>query len=181
VALDCFFDKRGARAGRADRAVLARRADVAHRVRGICAQDRVGGHTDSAPRVERLGPRSVGRSGQPRHMQFDRFLRAIPEDMHVIAAGDFNVPPNSRFYRRFRRRLTDAFASVGLGFGYTYVLRGVPVLRIAYVWTGNGCRPLACRLGKAGLSDHRPVIAEVGVPGRMVSPAVRMGRADSHQ
>lgn len=98
---------------------------------------------------------------QTRGAQYNRVLSWLPSDLPVVVAGDFNTPPNSMFSRRMSRRLTDAFRERGLGVGYTYLARGIGVLRIDYVWTGNGAEPTACWIERAAPSDHRPVIARV--------------------
>lgn len=102
-----------------------------------------------------------------RGVQFDSLLRWLPCDVPLVVVGDFNTPPGSRFCRRMRQRLSDAFAASGVGFGYTFLPREtVPVFRIDYVWTANGAQPAACRVAGAAPSDHKPVIAEVRLPGR---------------
>lgn len=80
----------------------------------------------------------------------------------MIVCGDFNFPPPSNSYRALRESLTDTFAATSYGFGLTYAVHArVPAWRIDYVWCGAGVRPLRCRLGAWGISDHRPVIADL--------------------
>ncbi len=106
----------------------------------------------------------LANSVRVRGIQCERILEWLPDEGPVVVAGDFNTPANSMFHRRMRRRLTDSFGSAGLGFGYTFLARGLPVFRIDYIWTGNGVRPIRCWTSGAAPSDHRPVIAEVRLP-----------------
>ena len=63
----------------------------------------------------------------------------------MILAGDMNTPPTSRYWRRLRAELTDAFDVRGRGFGYTFAWRrGLALLRIDYIWAGGGAEPLRC-------------------------------------
>ena len=112
----------------------------------------------------------VANSVRVRGIQYQRILESLPDEVPVVVVGDFNTPANSMFQRRMRRRLTDSFASAGLGLGYTFLARGLAVFRIDYIWTGNGVRALRCWTGDAGPSDHRPVIADVRLPAGANTP-----------
>jgi vancomycin resistance protein VanJ len=86
-----------------------------------------------------------------------------------VLAGDFNMPVESRIYRQFWSRYTNAFSTVGFGFGYTRwaSLRNVGFgVRIDHVLTGQGWAPISCELGPDVGSDHLPVLAKVGPEGR---------------
>jgi endonuclease/exonuclease/phosphatase (EEP) superfamily protein YafD len=78
----------------------------------------------------------------------------------VLIAGDFNMPVESAIYRRFWSPYTDAFSSVGLGFGYTKFTRWFGA-RIDHILAGPGWRPQRCWVGPNVGSDHRPVIADL--------------------
>lgn len=80
----------------------------------------------------------------------------------LLLIGDLNTPPMSPLYRMLQGQLTDCFAARGHGLGLTYLARRkVPSWRIDYIWCSNGLETLSCRVGPAGPSDHRPVIAEL--------------------
>ena len=81
-----------------------------------------------------------------------------------IIAGDMNLPPTARIYRKFWAGYWNAFSSAGLGFGYTEwprmrVLRfGI---RIDHILSGPNWRPCRCWVGPDVGSDHLPLIADL--------------------
>jgi len=78
-----------------------------------------------------------------------------------IIAGDFNMPVESRIYRAYFGSCTNAFSTVGTGFGWTRVLHRFSA-RIDHVLScGGGWRPLHVEVGPATGSDHRPVIVDL--------------------
>jgi vancomycin resistance protein VanJ len=80
----------------------------------------------------------------------------------LIVAGDFNTPPRGRVYQRLTGALHDAFAERGRGFGYTFPARR-PMLRIDYLFTSGGVIPVRASVPAVLVSDHRPLMAEVGL------------------
>jgi len=97
-----------------------------------------------------------------RRRQVQALLAALPDDHPFVVAGDHNAQPVTALYRTLARRMTDAFAVSGLGFGYSLLAKDrLPVGRIDYIWCGNGVRPVRCRVGHSCPSDHRPVVADV--------------------
>lgn len=105
-------------------------------------------------------------SDASRHRLFDLLLQNIPPDEPVILGGDFNTPPNSALYRRIAGRLTDAFAQCGTGFGFTFAAN-FPLIRIDYVFAGNGCRPVSIAILRDPHSDHKAVTASIELPSVM--------------
>ncbi|MBI2826657.1 MAG: endonuclease/exonuclease/phosphatase family protein [Planctomycetia bacterium] len=89
-------------------------------------------------------------------------------DLPTIVAGDFNMPVDSTIYRKCWSSFTNAFSSMGLGFGYTKVSgkRLTYGARIDHVLfnRGLGCR--SCKVESDIGSDHRPLIAELVLDGR---------------
>lgn len=86
-----------------------------------------------------------------------------PENEATLILGDFNLPPESGFFRRYWLGWQDAFAVVGWGTGYTWHSRWhglridhILVKRPAKVWRAD----VAPNVG----SDHRPLLAEVTLP-----------------
>ena len=82
-----------------------------------------------------------------------------------VVAGDFNTPPNSVLYRDVATAAVDAFGRWGLGWGWTY-RRDYPMLRIDYVFCGEGVTPLRAFTMDGRVSDHRMVVADVALGDR---------------
>jgi vancomycin resistance protein VanJ len=87
----------------------------------------------------------------------------------VIVAGDLNAPESSLVVRTLLDvGLRDAHSSAGTGFGYTYghsFRWGFSFLRIDHVLVGPGIGVASSAIGGLHASEHRPVIAELVVPG----------------
>jgi endonuclease/exonuclease/phosphatase family metal-dependent hydrolase len=81
-----------------------------------------------------------------------------------IILGDFNMPVESRIYRRFWSGYGNAFSDIGFGVGYT---RWVEMhnfeygVRIDHILTNNGWQSVDCHVGRDVGSDHMPVVARV--------------------
>lgn len=90
-----------------------------------------------------------------------------------IVAGDFNTPAGSRAYRRLPPGWHDSFGERGRGFGHTWPAHwglwggrlevSTPLLRIDYVWSGNGAVPARASVPWIDGSDHLPVLAQFRV------------------
>lgn len=106
----------------------------------------------------------------------DRAVAALTEAVErtsgpVIVLGDLNLPDRSVAYRQLTRRLRDAHREVGWGLGFTFpdtrpqgrATFLFPILRIDYVLYSSELTALESRVGPASGSDHRPVIARLGV------------------
>lgn len=77
----------------------------------------------------------------------------------ALLAGDFNMPCDSAIYRACWGHFSDAFASAGFGFGYTYRIHRTAV-RIDHILSGQEWRCRSCRVVPTVGSPHRPLIAE---------------------
>jgi endonuclease/exonuclease/phosphatase family metal-dependent hydrolase len=94
-----------------------------------------------------------------------RWVGRLPPSF--IFAGDFNMPIESRIYRRDWANYRNAFSDAGFGCGYTEwpQIRSASWLswgvRIDHVVTASGWRCRSCRVGPDVGSDHRPLIAEL--------------------
>lgn len=77
----------------------------------------------------------------------------------AIVAGDFNASANDPVYELLRPEFTDAFSTVGTGWGNTYH-RSLPLLRIDCIYSSDKLIPLRSRAIKLPLSDHRMVVAD---------------------
>ncbi len=79
----------------------------------------------------------------------------------VIVCGDFNDPPQSYSYQRIASGLQDAFATSGRGLARTHTT--LPGVRIDYVLVDTAMSVLSYRAPQSLLSDHYPVMVEVGM------------------
>jgi vancomycin resistance protein VanJ len=77
-----------------------------------------------------------------------------------IVAGDFNMPVESRIYRRYWTRCDNAFSRVGRGFGYTRVLYRFSI-RIDHLLICSGWTAVGAQVGPDLASDHLPVIVDL--------------------
>lgn len=81
--------------------------------------------------------------------------------MPVIVCGDFNATPESVALTRMREILTDSWAAVGQGPGYTIPVRN-PNRRIDYIWVSAATiEPVRMRVLRSEASDHLPILAEL--------------------
>jgi endonuclease/exonuclease/phosphatase (EEP) superfamily protein YafD len=83
----------------------------------------------------------------------------------ALAAGDFNTPDDSTIYSEIWAKYTNAFATAGLGWGYTYHMNRT-ALRIDHILATPGWRCRDCWVGPDVGSEHRPVIADLEWTGR---------------
>lgn len=115
--------------------------------------------------VYNVHPTHPGMNGQHfnpdyRHREIQDVMRRITaEAVPVILLGDFNMPENSPDYQTVTAALTDAYADVGLGIGWTFRLKlPFPFLRLDYVFCSSQWLPLTAEvLPEHGGSDHHPV------------------------
>ncbi len=82
----------------------------------------------------------------------------------LLIAGDFNMPVESRIFRRYWGDYTDAFSEAGVGFGGSRVLPQFRV-RIDHVLMGPGWRAVRAFVGPDLGSDHLPVVADLAWTG----------------
>jgi vancomycin resistance protein VanJ len=84
----------------------------------------------------------------------------------VLVIGDLNASPTNDSYRMLAETLDDAWRQVAFGPGFTWPAPGAvgrwtrPFLRIDYMWTRGGLRPLEMRILPPAGSDHLPLLAE---------------------
>jgi endonuclease/exonuclease/phosphatase family metal-dependent hydrolase len=80
----------------------------------------------------------------------------------LVLCGDFNAPAATGFHRALSERLTDAFATVGSGFGYTIPAK-FPLMRLDYVYVSHEVIVRRCFVPDAVASDHRAVVADLKI------------------
>ncbi len=98
-----------------------------------------------------------------------RFLEIVQDEpLPYIAAGDFNTSDNSPIYDTMAAVMHDSFRETSTGLGATWpaALGDDPVpdiipplLRLDYVWHGEGLRAVSTEIGPKLGSDHLPVVA----------------------
>lgn len=96
------------------------------------------------------------------------FVESTRDQMPALIVGDFNMPSDSSLYRMNWNELSNAFDSVGTGYGYTFPCQrqfrwpaGFPWMRIDHVLTTEHWRIRSCWVGSSNGSDHRPIAAVV--------------------
>lgn len=91
----------------------------------------------------------------------------------MLVIGDFNTSDRQPNYWLLRKYLKDAYREAGTGFGLTYPNDGhggekvwvPPLLRIDYIFYSRGIAARHAYTFAAPASDHRPVIADLILPG----------------
>ena len=77
-----------------------------------------------------------------------------------IVLGDFNEPPYSYAYPKFKKKLNDPFLKFGFGLGTTYDgISTLPGIRLDYILHSNELVSNSFSIGPKNLSDHRAVSA----------------------
>ena len=85
----------------------------------------------------------------------------------IIICGDFNEPPLSYNYRQMQKAgFVDTFTKVGFGIKPTYAGK-IPLLRIDYIWSNDGVKPLAFERHKFKASDHYPIMLDFEISKQM--------------
>ena len=92
-----------------------------------------------------------------------------PQDAPVLAAGDFNMPPDSSTMAALQPFYHFGFEEAGWGYGYTRPTR-CPWFRIDHILASPEWRVTRCWVGPDFGSDHLPLLAEV-----VLSPPPRAG------
>jgi endonuclease/exonuclease/phosphatase family metal-dependent hydrolase len=96
-----------------------------------------------------------------RLLQVDAILDVLAAGAPPVAlVGDLNALPDSPEIQRLTGVLVDAWASAGLGPGYTFSARR-PRARIDYVLSSGDLPAVAAEVLAGEASDHRPVVADL--------------------
>ena len=87
----------------------------------------------------------------------------------LVVMGDFNLSDQHPQYAALTRNLRDAHRERGWGMGFTFTPLpriGLSTWRIDYVLHSPDLVTLGVEVGEYGGSDHRPVVARLGLPAR---------------
>jgi vancomycin resistance protein VanJ len=113
-----------------------------------------------SPRHALFGDRETGDNIAQREGQIAAAVAAARSDVPpFVIVGDTNLPALSAIARRHFSGLTDAFADVGFGFGYTFPTRRL-WMRIDRVLGSDGVRFADVRVAPRGASDHRAIFVD---------------------
>jgi len=77
----------------------------------------------------------------------------------TLVCGDFNAPAWDQVHNLLSRDFTNAFSTVGTGWGNTFQRR-LPILRIDHIYSTRQFTPVRCRAVTTRHSDHRLVVAD---------------------
>ena len=96
----------------------------------------------------------------PREVQVNAIIKAaLASPYPVFIVGDFNDPPMSFTYQRFKQHFQDHFTKSYFGRGATYVGK-IPAGRIDYIFSSTeSIIPRGFSIQKEILSDHRAIKA----------------------
>ncbi|HEX7072274.1 MAG TPA: endonuclease/exonuclease/phosphatase family protein [Rhodothermales bacterium] len=107
--------------------------------------------------------RSSGGAYVSRAHEAARLREYLDQETHpFLVCGDFNSTPNQWTYHRIAAGLKDAFQVAGEGWGKTYHAR-LPIVRIDFVFASNDWEILSADVLDTGISDHRAVVAVLGL------------------
>jgi vancomycin resistance protein VanJ len=117
-----------------------------------------------SPRHALFGDNAASDNIAERERQVGAAVDAARSDVPpFLIVGDTNLPALSAIARRHFSGLTDAFASAGLGFGYTFPAKR-PWMRIDRVLGSDGIRFADVRVAPRGASDHRAIFVDFELP-----------------
>ncbi len=104
-----------------------------------------------------------------RNAQIEELLALIREEtLPYVVAGDFNMSQHSLIYADITLLMDDSYRETQAGLGHTWPAGDTWIydrlLRLDYVWYGNGMRAVDTQVGPALGSDHLPMIAFLEMP-----------------
>lgn len=103
-----------------------------------------------------------------RQMQVNDMLEIVNADRGpTLLVGDLNAPPESAELTPLWDEFDDPWDAQGEGPGYTFPAQD-PTKRIDYVLTSPTVETDSVKVVNTFASDHRPVVAELSVPGSAV-------------
>lgn len=108
--------------------------------------------------------KQLARGFRKQQTQVEQINEVVADSPHkMVISGDFNNTPYSYAYKQLSTGFTDAFKVKGRGFGTTFIYDHIP-LRIDMVLINPQLQVKGFERYPIGLSDHFPVMAEIGFP-----------------
>jgi len=96
-------------------------------------------------------------------VQHPELLRPVAPGAARVVLGDFNTPRDSVWFAAYDGLYTHAFDAAGRGWRPTWPA-WFPVVDLDHVWVA-GAADIGCSfVVRTGLSDHRPVVADLDWP-----------------
>lgn len=112
-------------------------------------------------KVWKLGGR-IGRALTKHGHQMEPLLKFIDDSPYsVVVLSDLNDTQSGYAYSSLSKRLNDSFVAAGRGFGRTYPRFWFP-LRIDHIFISREVPIIEHKVIKTHISDHFPVVAELG-------------------
>lgn len=129
---------------------------------------RIAGRDVALYNVHLMPPKGCARTTEQRQEFADLLDRLRREELPVVLCGDFNFTNASAFADELRRLgLVDVHQISGWGRGSTWPMRGalrrLPGIRLDHIFLSRELTSPHSRTGTGQGSDHRPVIAEIGL------------------
>lgn len=126
---------------------------------------------------KRLLPSIVQRAKQAERLYLETIKDSSP---YILICGDFNDTPISYTHHKIASGLQDAYATSGLGVGFSYklsarlsnqkkkdlgsLLLGLIAFRIDHIIHSKQIHSYRCSVdGKAGISDHAPIMCYISL------------------
>lgn len=122
--------------------------------------------TSPCPRCGTSMTERLELEGDRRPAELAAVLRALDSSAPAVIAGDFNSTERSEPYRLLTAvGFEDPHRAVGNGPGFTWPTDRlpIPVVRIDWILT-RGLVAVDAWVGDGGMSDHRPVLADLALP-----------------
>ncbi len=111
------------------------------------------------------GPRSPGAVAATHNAEAAALLdrMAVLQDPSIVA-GDFNSTRETPLHGALREQLVDVFEQSAWGPGVTVAFAGMLPLRVDFVYATPDLPAQGAWIPGVACSDHRPVVADIGLP-----------------
>ncbi len=129
---------------------------------------RIGGRRVALYNIHLVPPYGLELTATTRHQLADLIEHLDAEPLPMILSGDFNFTDRSENAALLRAAgLTDTHRTAGWGRGSTWpvngILRYLPGLRLDHIYLSDSLTCAHSRTGEGIGSDHRPIVAKIGL------------------